>query len=94
MANEKKRHFPALHPFLSVNYFLVFPSISANCKLSNLLKLWIAGSSAICSSKGFPHSRYELVTHFPRRNLSDLKGVTLEGADLHARDTVFIQLKN
>lgn len=46
------------------------------------------------ASKGFPSSRYELVTHFPRRNLSDLKGVTLEGADLHARDTVFVQLKN
>ncbi|KAK3927678.1 UBX domain-containing protein 7 [Frankliniella fusca] len=45
------------------------------------------------ASKGFPSSRYELVTHFPRRNLSDLKGVSLEGADLHARDTVFIQLK-
>ncbi|KAE8750246.1 hypothetical protein FOCC_FOCC003054 [Frankliniella occidentalis] len=45
------------------------------------------------ASKGFPASRYELVTHFPRRNLSDLKGVSLEGADLHARDTVFIQSK-
>lgn len=45
------------------------------------------------AAKGFPSSRYELVTHFPRRNLSSLKGVTLEGADLHARDTVFVQLK-
>lgn len=55
--------------------------------------LWLQALQQYVASKGFPSNRYELVTHFPRRNLSELKGITLEKADLHARDTVFVQLK-
>jgi len=47
------------------------------------------------ASRGYPTSDYELVTHFPRRNLSELKSSTpLESASLQTRDTVFVQAKS
>ncbi|XP_013789365.1 UBX domain-containing protein 7-like [Limulus polyphemus] len=46
------------------------------------------------AAQGFPRENYELVTNFPRRNLSDLKpSETLKDVGLFPRETVFIQLK-
>ncbi|XP_076311270.1 UBX domain-containing protein 7-like isoform X1 [Tachypleus tridentatus] len=47
------------------------------------------------AAQGFPKDHYELVTNFPRRNLSDLKpSQTLKDIGLFPRETVFIQLKS
>ncbi|XP_076370816.1 UBX domain-containing protein 7-like isoform X2 [Tachypleus tridentatus] len=46
------------------------------------------------AAQGFPRENYELVTNFPRRNLSELKpSETLKDIGLFPRETVFIQLR-
>ncbi|XP_005099755.1 UBX domain-containing protein 7 [Aplysia californica] len=46
----------------------------------------------LCTSKGFPPDKYELVTTFPRRKLSQLgSSTTLQEAGLHQQETIFVQ---
>ncbi|XP_069721347.1 UBX domain-containing protein 7 [Phaenicophaeus curvirostris] len=46
-------------------------------------------------SKGYPNERYELLTNFPRRNLSHLDyETTLQEAGLCPQETVFVQERN
>ncbi|BFZ08251.1 hypothetical protein BsWGS_11290 [Bradybaena similaris] len=45
-----------------------------------------------CSGQGFPADKYELVTNYPRRRLSDMASSTsLQDAGLHSQETVFVQ---
>lgn len=44
---------------------------------------------------GYSQKNYELVTNFPRKNLSDLELTkTLKDVGLYPRETIFVQLKN
>uniref|UniRef100_A0A224Z518 UBX domain-containing protein n=1 Tax=Rhipicephalus zambeziensis TaxID=60191 RepID=A0A224Z518_9ACAR len=50
---------------------------------------------AYASSNGFSEETHELVTNFPRRNLSDLDhSLTLRDLGLFPKETLFIQLRN
>lgn len=63
---------------------MTFPSTS---KLKALI------SFASCS--GYDEETHELITNFPRRNLSTLDHtVTLRDAGLYPKETIFIQLRN
>ncbi|XP_059153816.1 UBX domain-containing protein 7-like [Physella acuta] len=46
----------------------------------------------LCNAKGFPSDKYELVTNFPRRKLSQMDSTTtLKDAGLFPQETVFVQ---
>ena len=46
-------------------------------------------------SKGYPLERYEIVTNFPRRILTDLDETqSLKELNLHPQETVFVQQRS
>lgn len=45
-----------------------------------------------CTSKGFPPEKFELVTAFPRRKLSQMDtSISIQEAGLHPQETIFVQ---
>ncbi|CAL1545729.1 unnamed protein product [Lymnaea stagnalis] len=46
----------------------------------------------LCATKGYPPDKYELVTNYPRRKLSQMDaGTTLKDAGLYPQETIFVQ---
>ncbi|KAJ6222127.1 hypothetical protein RDWZM_000672 [Blomia tropicalis] len=47
------------------------------------------------SEKGFNVEEYDLITNFPKKNLSNCNvNDTLENVGIHSRDTLYVQMKN
>ena len=54
--------------------------------------VWFQALFTYAVESGYPTERYELVTTFPRRNISELDPTrTLHDCSLYPQDTVFIQ---
>ena len=64
----------------------------------NIIFLCILSFQAIIkyvTSKGYPLERYEIVTNFPRRILTDLDETqSLKELNLHPQETVFVQQRS
>lgn len=46
------------------------------------------------AEKGFSASEYDLITNFPKKNLSSIdQNETLESAGIHSRDLLYVQTK-
>jgi len=45
--------------------------------------------------KGYKMEEYDLISNFPKKNLSSLdEHATLENAGIHSRDTLYVQMKH